>query len=332
MNESEAQEPMQPLLDAAAAKSAGTLLREAREAAGLHVGALAVSLKVPVRKLEALEADDLGQLPDAVFARALAATVCRTLKIDPEPVLARLPQLHRPPLQVGTQEAPVRLDSHGGGMRLRSIGGLPRPVVYLSALLLVGALVVALMPSLRIGGEPLPATQAPDGMAVRTIPHQLSAAPAALPAADGATARPGIDLPVTAAPAATDSAPAATDSASAATDSASAPVGQRAAPVVPAAAVGTTVATVAAVPATTAGGGAVAVFTTREPSWVQVVDAAGLVHLRKTMNGGETVSINGTLPLSVVIGRANAIELVVRGKPFDVQAVAKDNVARFQIK
>ena len=65
---------------------------------------------------------------------------------------------------------------------------------------------------------------------------------------------------------------------------------------------------------------------------VQVVDAAGLVHLRKTMDGGETVSINGTLPLSVVIGRANAIDVVVRGEPFDVQAVAKDNVARFQIK
>ena len=50
------------------------------------------------------------------------------------------------------------------------------------------------------------------------------------------------------------------------------------------------------------------------------------------MGGGETVSINGTLPLSVVIGRANAIDVTVRGKPFDVQAVAKDNVARFQIK
>jgi cytoskeleton protein RodZ len=87
-----------------------------------------------------------------------------------------------------------------------------------------------------------------------------------------------------------------------------------------------------AAPAPIANGGAVAVFTTREPSWVQVVDAAGLVHLRKTMDGGESVSINGTMPLSVVIGRANAIDIVVRGKPFDLQAVAKDNVARFQIK
>ena len=146
MNEPVLDAPQQAMLDAAAGKSAGTLLREAREAAGLHVGALAVSLKVPVKKLEALEADDLEQLPDAVFARALAATVCRSLKVDPEPVLARLPQLHTPPLQVGSQETPVRLDSRGGGMRMPSIGGLPRSVVYLSALLVIGAIAVSLLP------------------------------------------------------------------------------------------------------------------------------------------------------------------------------------------
>ncbi len=70
--------------------SAGTLLRQAREAAGLHVSSLAASLKVPVRKLEALEEDRYEELPDAVFVRALASSVCRTLKVDPAPVLQRL--------------------------------------------------------------------------------------------------------------------------------------------------------------------------------------------------------------------------------------------------
>ena len=80
------------------AVTAGTLLRRAREAAGLHVAALAVSLKVPVRKLEALESDRYDLLPDAVFVRALASSVCRTLKIDPQPVLDRLPQTAAPRL------------------------------------------------------------------------------------------------------------------------------------------------------------------------------------------------------------------------------------------
>ncbi|MEO7939001.1 MAG: DUF4115 domain-containing protein, partial [Burkholderiaceae bacterium] len=77
---------------------------------------------------------------------------------------------------------------------------------------------------------------------------------------------------------------------------------------------------------------AIAIFTTRDPTWLQVVDAAGVVHANKTLAGGETVRVQGSLPLSVVVGRANAIDLTVRGKPFDLAPVTKDNVARFQIK
>src|SRR5690349_12237298 len=71
--------------------TAGQLLRRAREAQGLHVAALAVSLKVPVKKLEALENDRWDEMPDAVFVRGLASSVCRALKIDPAPVMERLP-------------------------------------------------------------------------------------------------------------------------------------------------------------------------------------------------------------------------------------------------
>ena len=71
---------------------AGALLRAARERQGLHLAALAAQLKVAPRKLEALEADRYDELPDATFVRALAASMCRVLKIDPAPVLERLPQ------------------------------------------------------------------------------------------------------------------------------------------------------------------------------------------------------------------------------------------------
>ena len=47
------------------ARSAGALLREAREAQGLHIAALAASIKVAAAKLEALEADRFDELPDA---------------------------------------------------------------------------------------------------------------------------------------------------------------------------------------------------------------------------------------------------------------------------
>lgn len=74
------------------AATAGAWLRNARQQRGLHIAALAVMLKVPQAKLEALEADRYDELPDATFARALATAVCRALKIDAGPVLALLPR------------------------------------------------------------------------------------------------------------------------------------------------------------------------------------------------------------------------------------------------
>jgi cytoskeleton protein RodZ len=55
----------------------------------MHIAALAVSLKVPVKKLEALEQNRFDLLPDSVFVRALASSVCRTLKLDAAAVLER---------------------------------------------------------------------------------------------------------------------------------------------------------------------------------------------------------------------------------------------------
>ena len=85
--------------DPAVPPSPGALLRVAREAQGLHIGALAVALKVPVKKLEALETDRFDLLPDTVFARALALSVCRTLKIDASPIMLGLPQLQTPQMK-----------------------------------------------------------------------------------------------------------------------------------------------------------------------------------------------------------------------------------------
>jgi cytoskeleton protein RodZ len=285
--------------------SAGGLLRAAREAAGLHIGALAVSLKVPVKKLEALEADDLAQLPDAVFARALAASVCRTLKIDPEPVLQKLPQLHAAPLPLGGPGEEVRLDSHRG-LRMSASFGLPKPVLLLTAALLIGAAVVLMLPSLRgLGG---PAVVSTDRAVTPVAVDPSLLMPPSVPASDAPSTSAGTTVTALA-------------------DAASAPAA------IPAAIAPGTAASVAqaATPAASEPT-ALAIFTTRAPAWVQVQGADGVVHLRKTMDGGESVRINGALPLSVVIGRADAIDVQVRGKPFDLAPLTKDNVARFQIK
>jgi cytoskeleton protein RodZ len=73
-------------------------------------------------------------------------------------------------------------------------------------------------------------------------------------------------------------------------------------------------------------------FKARSESWIQVRDAAGALVLQRNLAPNELVSVSGVLPLAVVIGRADATEVFVRGKPYDIGPVSRENVARFEVK
>ncbi len=264
--------------------SAGGLLKQAREAAGLHIAALAVALKVSVKKLEALESDRFDLLPDAVFVRALAASVCRTLKIDAAPVLQRLPQISSPKLtyQGAGINAPFRAPGDGPSPSIWT--QISRPAVLAGLILLMGALVLIFLPVLKTGVNEANfdlLSGTPDGETVK-----VAAVPPVLPA------------------------PFVPDMASLAQ-----PI---AAPGNPASA------------ALTSTG--IVVFSAKSESWVEVTDSKGQVVLRRILNAGEVVGATGTLPLAAIVGRADAIAVQVRGKAFDLSAVAKNNIARFEVK
>ena len=245
--------------------TAGGLLKEARQAAGMHIAALAVALKVPVSKLEALEADNYAVLPDTVFVRALASSVCRTLKIDAAPILALLPQSQSPRLSVDSAgiNAPVKgsagKSSASSSASFAGSGSGSRSMVLVVLALLVGAVVLFYVP--------------------RNSAPSDAADPAPAAAASGVT----------------------TSNASAVDGAADATAGPL-------------------------------VLRARSASWVQVRDANGALALQRNLAAGETVSVSAPTPLAVIVGRADATEVTVRGKPFDLTAVARENVARFEVK
>ena len=67
-------------------------------------------------------------------------------------------------------------------------------------------------------------------------------------------------------------------------------------------------------------------------SWVQVIDSAGVVQVQKTLLAGEAVGVSGKLPLFVVLGRADAVEVQVKGQPFDTATRTRENIARFEVR
>jgi len=274
--------------------TAGDMLREAREAHGLHIEMVAAALKVSPQKLAALEADDIASLPDPVFARALAASVCRALRIDPAPVLAKLPGALRPGLADADQTISRNLRSAAP----RSGAGsnwLPpsRPLLIVVMLLLVGAAVLFWLP--------------------QSIFDRVGAQIAQLTASEGGDSNPAANSPTPAGTATEAVAPAAQPVL---------PPPAESAPAEPAVA--------AADPAAS---NDLIVFVAREESWITVTESGGKQLLRRTVKAGETVGLNGTLPLQVVIGRASGVDVRVRGKAFDLAPLTRSGgVARFEIK
>ena len=69
-----------------------------------------------------------------------------------------------------------------------------------------------------------------------------------------------------------------------------------------------------------------------EPSWVEVQDSSGQVIISRVISPGETVRLEGTLPLRLTIGNAQATRLSFRGKWIDLGAISRDNVAKIELQ
>lgn len=330
------------------AKAAGALIRKAREELGTHIGALAVALKVPVRKLEALEAGELEALSGPVFVRALASSVCRHLKIDPTQVLALLPQVVSVPFsQPPELKTPFRVPGEGTGPSVAA-RFLTMPVLAVLTLL-VGALAVALWPS--HDGQPEAESVAPNpARAVQVLPPS-EVASASMSAPVSATDTGALGKPSSGAtgPAPTNLAPGVPGAmASVATAAVSSPVikASAAKPLSASSAASGPVATVssparsvsapaplAKVPAGAAVPGETSIlqFKAKDQTWIEVVDAKGDAIVRRTLQAGEVATAAGVLPLRVVVGRIDATDVTVRGRKLDMTTISKDNVGRFEV-
>lgn len=320
----------------AGSPSAGAMLRAAREARGLEIDALAQVLKVPERRLVALEADRYSELPGLAFVRSLAQSYARQLGLDPAQVLAMLPMSGTPPQQLENVsrglQTPYR-EGVSGNTFGRSSTGQPewlRPAYLVPALLLLAALAFWFAPPMRtvFGGLGWPAADAPAGSAsaVSEMPAPAAASGVVGAASDGAGTPSGGVLV---------SAPTAL----VASEVPLAPV----APVAPAASAAVAPAvseTVHSAPMDTASAGASAppaaagtvVLRTTGESWIEVRDAGGAVLLSRTVLPGEVVGLDGAMPMRMKVGIASVTQVTLRGEPFSLAPFTRGAVANVVLK
>jgi cytoskeleton protein RodZ len=313
--------------------SAGSLLKAARESRGLHIAALAVSLKVPVKKIELLESDRFDELPDAVFVRALAASVCRALKVDATDILGKLPQTNVPRLSQVQQgiNTPFRMPADGPGPNFL-LAMLKRPVAWAVMALLVGAAVLIFIPDFSQKASDL-GTEALAGLKSSTTISSTSDSPSNTTEGSTNGTVLGAGTAVTSSPEALSAtgqptlalSPAGSLSKLAVTSTLSTPKVTS-----PTLVISPSLENIASATASSDADGMV-VFKATGQSWIEVSDARGKTTLRKMLQSGESVGASGALPLEVTVGSADQTQVWVRGKPFEGGKV-RNNVRRFEVR
>ena len=287
--------------------TAGQMLRQARSDAGLHIAALAVSLRVPVKRIEALENGQMDLLPDMVFVRALTSSICQALKIDAQPILdklpkAALPRLNHDDVAINT---PIGATSSAKNSWMGEL--FTSPLLLGVLLLCVSAAGVYFWPK-NVAMTATPVSIAPKALPEKTLTDVgVSQAKEVLVTNESTSA-----LSLNA--------------------NANAGLGASPANMAPIAeAISTTPATPLVVNSSVPADSLV-IFKATGETWVEVKSATGSTLFKKLLMAGETAGTSGAVPLTVIVGRADVTQVEVRGKSMDLMSIAKSNVARFEVK
>jgi cytoskeleton protein RodZ len=291
---------------AATPPTAGAILAQAREAAGLSVQDVALQLRLAPRQVTAIERDDFASLPGRTFVRGFVRNYARLLKLDVDAILAALPG-----------DGAAALDRPSLAATTRAIGELPseraaRPGVAKWAIPLVLIAIVAIAALYEFSRPPAPVATTPP--AAPAPPPAAEPSPSSSPAPQ-ADAQPGGPPPVSLAGTSTTSLPNPVAAGATAANSAPAPAAPS-----PAA-------------ASPAKQGAPNQLNVRfhGTSWIEVRDRSGNIVLSMTGNDGTSREIAIASPGEITVGNVAAVEASWRGRRLDLATQSKQNVARVRL-
>ncbi len=300
-----------------AARGVGAELAAARQERGLGLPEVAQQLKFGMRQLEALEADRFGDLPGRTFARGMVRSYARLLKIDPEPLLARI---------AGRFDAP---DSNQLAARFSqpvpfSDAGRRSTLVYfglsLAILLVVGGIAYqwqhernspAKMAFVKPKAESASRTPALPAQTASAGPAQMAEAPLAIeerkpPVAEKKPEeKKADDKKVAEKKAVLEKKP---------------PAEKKPAPLVQ-----------AAVAAPASGVHRIVMRVESDEAWLEVTDGAGRQLVSSLNRAGSERVVQGRGPFTFVIGNASRVRVLLNDREVDLKPHTRVEVARFTL-
>jgi cytoskeleton protein RodZ len=312
--------PLRHPADLAAQDShVGITLANARDARGMSIDQLAAQLKISPKKLGLLERGEFEQIEGgSTYVRALCRSVCKALRMDEAAILDRLPSTVRSnlPERDTSLRTPFKEHTMRDAMSMSSSQrkGLP-PLVWAAAALAILAVLVFSWPWIS-----------------KIIPSMASLTD-------------GISLPSLAASkpsTTTESAPVAANSLTTLPTTASVPT---AAPSVGSSVSSSVVSSVSSAPIASLAASSPAssseaavdpaqalIIEAAETTWVEIKSPGGVILVSRNVIAGERLLQDLEGKRVVTIGNVSGARVLVRGQPFDLLAVKKDNVARFAVQ
>lgn len=303
----------------------GAILKATREKAGIAASDIARQLNLSESKLLALEEDSYDQLASDVFAQGYLRRYAKLLGMDDDFIVQRYNE-YKAMLRQSEQEANTEESTTS------AVGALPKWVLP-AGIFALAVLVLVLIYMSTAGDEakgpvvnPNPAPQSEnqrpqiqeDAPVEEAVPTQAEPS-ADRPADDGArveeSATAVATLPETEpepAPLAESGAP---DSTAASTDSQLAALEAQPAPA----------------DAAAAGGEDVLSFAFSDECWVEVSNAQGTIIYADLARAGQTLSLEGEAPFSVMLGNARAVSLTYKGELVPVNPRPGNRTARLTV-
>ncbi len=301
-------------------------ISRARTARGMSLDELSNKLKVSVRKLEHIERGEFDQIAGGdAHVRGLVRATCKAVGIDAEPVLHYMPEsIEGNPLSridtrmVAPFAASGRMGklSTGTPMRRSTYAAGSSSLPRVSNAWIVGAMLAALAALLLYAWPVLqPQLDRLWQLAAKSVSgiSAVTTSTEAKPSAVSVTSATPSDVP------------AVTSASSAsATDAANVSIAP-AEPMAPA--VNASAAVLTAGPDLEK-----LTIEASSPTWIEIRNAKGLLLVSRNLFAGERLDQGLENRRSVVVGNASGAKVWVRGKMLDVQAQARDNVARFDVQ
>lgn len=274
----------------------GAVLRDAREHYAMSVADAARLLRLSPRQVEAIEADEYHRLPGGPFVRGFVRNYARLLQIDPEPLLEVLngyaPVTERAQLAPESKEIPFPTAQKKSWSR----------VVALSVLLLLALGLLAYEGFLQY--LPQQVKMLAPSPAPVPVPRPAPPPAAAPPSEPVLSVQP---VPIPSPAPVMEVVPPPAASAPEAASPPPAPAG-----------------------ASQARGRIRLEFA--GDAWVEVRDGAGKMIYSQLSQGGATKSVEGTPPLSLVVGNAPVVRVFYNGAPVALEPHSRAGVARVTLK